>query len=236
MRLANSRHTRARLLERYPEAGAVGTIPLTLEERPPLGEPDSELLRQAGEGFLLIVGRMSRAERYKGHDELLVALARVLETEPAARLVVAGTGSDRQRLEAKASDLDIAEAVLFTGFVSEATLQRLYQRCTALVMPSRDEGFGLVYLEAMRAAKPCVAARGGAAEEIVVEGKTGLLVDYGDPDQLCSALVWLLAAPEAAAMGSAGQERWRSHFSSEQFETRLTKRLERLVAAGDVRD
>ncbi len=234
VRVANSRYTRARLLAQW--AGEVGTLPLALEKRPPLGEPDGELLREAGEGFLLIVGRMSRNERYKGHDELLTALARVLTRWPATRLVVAGEGDDRHRLEAQAERLGVAGSTLFTGFVSEATLGRLYRRCVALVLPSRDEGFGLVYLEAMRAAKPCLAARGGAAEEIVVDGQTGLLVEYGNAEELSGALLRLLTAPEeAAAMGRAGRRRWQSHFTLERFENELTGHLDRLLAVDGVR-
>ena len=102
-------------------------------------------------------------ERYKGHDQLLEAMT----TLPDARLVVAGDGDDRRRLEEKAAALGLGDRTFFTGFLSEATLAELYRRCAAFVMPSRGEGFGLVYLEAMRAGKPVLAARGSAAEEIV---------------------------------------------------------------------
>ena len=91
----------------------------------------------------------------------------LLAARPGARLVVAGDGDDRPRLEARAAALGLGGAVLFTGFVSEATLAELYRRAAVFVMPSLGEGFGLVYLEAMRAGKPCVAARGSAAEEVV---------------------------------------------------------------------
>ena len=132
--------------------------------------------------------------------------------------MVAGDGDDRARLEAKAAGLGISDRVVFTGFTSEATLAELYRRCAGFAMPSRGEGFGLVYLEAMRAGKPVLAARGSAAEEIVVDGRTGLLVDPDDRDELRSALVRLLDHPgEAKRMGEAGYERWRREFGVERF-------------------
>jgi phosphatidylinositol alpha-1,6-mannosyltransferase len=158
---------------------------------------------------------------------MLEALAGI----PEARLVVAGDGDDRARLQAKAAGLGMADRVLFTGFTSEATLMELYRRCAAFAMPSRGEGFGLVYLEAMRAGKPVLAARGSAAEEIVVDGTTGLLADPDDREELRDALGRLLGYPgEARRMGEAGFERWRRELGAERFRERLWPLLARLIA------
>jgi glycosyltransferase involved in cell wall biosynthesis len=125
----------------------------------------------------------------------------------------------------------VGDRTFFTGFLSEATLAELYRRSAAFVMPSRGEGFGLVYLEAMKAAKPVLAARGSAAEEIVVNEKTGLLVDPEDREALREALDRLVSHPgEARRMGEAGRERWRSEFGAERFRERITPLLESLLA------
>lgn len=227
---AISAHTLERARPFAPGLNGAAVLPLALEERKPEGAVDAPLLGRLGRGFFLIVGRMDVRERYKGHDQLLEALRGV----PDARLVVAGDGDDRPRLEAKAEGLGVADRVAFTGFASEATLIELYRRCAAFAMPSRGEGFGLVYLEAMRAGKPVLAARGSAAEEIVVDGTTGLLVDPDDREELRDALFRLLDHPgEAKRMGEAGFERWRRELSLERFRERLRPLLERLIA--DVR-
>jgi glycosyltransferase involved in cell wall biosynthesis len=136
--------------------------------------------------------------------------------------VIAGDGDDRPRLERKAQALGVGARIVFTGFTSEATLEELYRRSAALVLPSRGEGFGLVYLEAMRAGKPVVAARGSAAEEIVLDGETGRLVDPADREELAAALADLLSEPErATTLGAAGRERWRTEFSYDRYERRL---------------
>jgi phosphatidyl-myo-inositol dimannoside synthase len=209
-----------------PGLNGASVLPLALEERKPEGAVDAPLLARLDRGFLLIAGRMDPRERYKGHDQLLEALTAFAD----ARLVVAGDGEDRRRLEEKANALGLGERAIFTGFVSEATLAELYRRCAAFVMPSRGEGFGLVYLEAMRAGKPVLAARGSAAEEIVVDGATGLLVDPEDREEMRSALDRLLGYPgEARRMGEAGFERWKREFGSERFRARLEPLLERLT-------
>jgi phosphatidyl-myo-inositol dimannoside synthase len=224
VKFAISAHTLERARPFCPGLDGVPVLPLALEEREPAGSADSELLSWAGEGFLLIVGRMAASERYKGHDQILEALPK------GARLVIAGEGDDRPRLEARAAEMGLGDRVVFTGFVSEATLAELYRRCAAFVMPSRGEGFGLVYLEAMRAGKPCVAARGSAAEEIVVDGETGFLLDPDDRRELSTILTTLLDRPERARrMGEAGRERWRREFGLERFQERLEPMLEKLT-------
>jgi phosphatidylinositol alpha-1,6-mannosyltransferase len=230
VRFAISAHTLERARAFCPPLDGTAVLSLALEERKPAGEADSSLLDRLGRGFLLIAGRMAPGERYKGHDQLLEAMPRLLAAHPGARLVVAGGGGDRPRLEAKAAALGLGGAVSFTGFVSEATLAELYGRCAAFVMPSRGEGFGLVFLEAMRAGKPVLAARASAAEEIVEDGGTGLLVDPDDRNELAAALSRLLAEPEAAQrLGEAGRERWRREFGVERFRERLRPMLDALT-------
>ena len=221
-----SAHTLERARPFVPRLDGASVVHLALEERRPEGAVDAPLLGRLGRGFLLIAGRMDARERYKGHDELLEALKGV----EGVRLVVTGDGDDRPRLEQKAAGLGIADRVTFTGFLSEATLAELYRRCAGFVMTSRGEGFGLVYLEAMRAGKPVIASRGSAAEEIVVDEKTGLLVDPDDREALREALARLIDHPgEAKRMGEAGHERWRRDFGVGRFAERLTPLLERLV-------
>jgi phosphatidylinositol alpha-1,6-mannosyltransferase len=208
---------------------------LALESRPLVGEADAGVLERAGHGFVLTVGRMSASERYKGHDELIESWPRVLEREPGARLVVAGGGDDRPRLEAKAHSAGLADWILFTGFVSEATLGGLYERAALFALPSRGEGFGLVFLEAMRAGLPCVALAGTAAQEVVEAGRTGLLVDSDATRNLvgglAAAVASLLGAPERArALGEAGRERWRRAFGYDRFLAALTPHLDALTA------
>jgi phosphatidylinositol alpha-1,6-mannosyltransferase len=172
----------------------------------------------------LIVGRMSAREAYKGHDELLHIWPRVLARRPTAQLWIVGDGDDRPRLERLAASLGIEAAVTFTGRVSDAELERRYRGCRFFVMPSRQEGFGLVFLEAMRAGKACIGAP-GAAQEIVRDGVTGLIVDAARADDLTEAIVKLFDDPLLCeAMGRAGEARFRAEFTDRRFAARFVPR------------
>jgi phosphatidyl-myo-inositol dimannoside synthase len=175
----------------------------------------------------LIVARMSSAERYKGHDALLDVWPRLVSHHPNAVLAIAGDGDDRPRLEARVAALGLTRSVRFLGRVNDDQLDELYRTCRLFVMPSRDEGFGLVFLEAMRAGKPCIGGR-GAASEIIEHGVTGLIVDPDSRQELSAALERLYAEPDTCRQfGEAGRDRFLSTFTSVCFEARFMKALGR---------
>jgi glycosyltransferase involved in cell wall biosynthesis len=170
--------------------------------------------------YALIVARMASGERYKGHDELLDVWPAVHAQVPGAQLVVAGDGDDRVRLEQKAAGLGLRDVVRFEGMVDEGRLQALYRHAAVFAMPSPNEGFGLVFVEALRAGVPCIVAR-GAAEEIVEHEHTGLVVPAGNAPVLERALVRLLSSgDERARMKTAALSAFR-RFSAEAFRARL---------------
>ena len=169
----------------------------------------------------LIVGRMADDERYKGHDPLLEIWCDVAAAVPGAALRIVGDGDDRVRLERKAASLNLGDRVMFLGRLDEEGLQREYARCAAFVMPSPDEGFGFVFVEAMRAARACVGSRGAAAE-IIADGETGLLVEPGNRAQLFQSVVQLLRdRPATEAMGARGRLRFLQQFTDERFRDRF---------------
>jgi glycosyltransferase involved in cell wall biosynthesis len=166
------------------------------------GSPEVPL--PEGARVLLCVGRLAEQ---KGIDVAIRALALVREQEPSAVLVVLGEGPERARLEALAG-----EGVHLPGRVGDVAAW--YRRAEVLVHPARWEGFGLALLEAMLAAKPVVATRVSSAPEIVVDGKTGVLVPPDDPGALSRAVTSLLAdGRRAEAFGRAGLARAHAEFS-----------------------
>jgi phosphatidylinositol alpha-1,6-mannosyltransferase len=233
VRLACSRATVERFRRENPAAPHVETIHLALGEMngtDSAAAVDTDARETVGEPYLLIVGRLAAGERYKGHDEVLAALSRLAPTHPRLRLVVAGDGDDRPRLEAAARELGVADRVRFTGFVTPDELDALYARCLALVMPSQGEGFGFVYLEAMRAARPCIALAGTAAAEIIVDGDTGMLIEPG-VEALTRSIDELLRDPQLVTkMGTAGRKRWQREFVPERFAQQIGRELDRIVA------
>jgi phosphatidylinositol alpha-1,6-mannosyltransferase len=183
--------------------------------------PGPAPVRWPGEpGFALIVGRLSAAERYKGHDALIDAWPLILDAVPGARLVVAGDGDDRARLQQRVAGMALTRSILFVGSVPEAELRGLYQACGMFVMPSSGEGFGLAYIEAMRDGKPCIALR--TADEIIVDRTTGLLLDTPDAAALADALIQLFRDPGLRyRLGAAGAARMRAMFDQRHFARRF---------------
>jgi glycosyltransferase involved in cell wall biosynthesis len=193
----------------------------------PLGVPDAALPGPgddvAADGdFALIVSRISREDRYKGHERLIRAWTGVRQRVPGARLVIVGDGDDRARLEALTVELGLDRAVHFTGVVSDRALAAWYGTCAFFVMPSPDEGFGLVFLEAMRAGKACIGAPGAAAE-VIVDGVTGTIV-APEASALVDAIVRLFEDPaRREQFGRAGQRRFEQFFSAVQFASRVRR-------------
>src|SRR4030095_8219597 len=107
----------------------------------------------------------------------------------------------------------------------DEVLAELYRRAAFFVMPSPREGFGLVYLEAMRAGKPCIAAH-GSADEIIRHGVDGLVVNAGSIDALTTAIVRLFCdEAERARMGAAARARVQECCSEAHSDRRLLEAL-----------
>ncbi|MEP7087177.1 MAG: glycosyltransferase family 4 protein [Gemmatimonadota bacterium] len=222
-RIAISRHTANRVTQVHGGIGPIVACPLALLPAPSYTTTlDHALLGQIRDLSVLIVGRMSAAERYKGHDELLECWSAVMAAVPGAQLVIAGQGDDVTRLRAKSESLGLAQNVLFLGFVGDATLEAVRERVAMFALPSRGEGFGLVYLDAMRAGLACIGGAGDASADVIVDGETGTLVDPEDRAALAASIIALLTSPaRRAAYGEAGKRRFEAEFTFERYCDRL---------------
>jgi phosphatidyl-myo-inositol dimannoside synthase len=193
--------------------------------RPGVGPLPRPAGPQGRRGFALIVGRMWSEERYKGHDLLIDLWPAVRERVPDATLLVVGDGDDRPRLERRVAASGLKDAIQFTGLVNDDELAELYRASALFVMPSTGEGFGLAYLEAMGAGKPCIAVH-GAADEIIDDGIDGVIVEAGNGDQLAAAIVRLFSDVSwRDRLGAAAAARVSREFTREAFAARLRSLL-----------
>ncbi len=155
---------------------------------------------------VLFVGNISPR---KGIDTLLDGLA---ATAADATLTVVGRSVDdaySSRLRGRVADNGLTDRVTFTGELSDAELAEQFRDHHALAVPSRYEGYGLVYLEAMSFGLPAVASRAGGATDIVTDGENGFLVDPDDPAAVADALTTLATDRDRlAAMGQAARQRY----------------------------
>jgi len=224
LRLANSAYTADRVRQAHPDIGPIVVCPLAVPPRwngtPAAARPT--VRDRIGLHAVVVVARMSAAERYKGHDALLEAWPAVVARQPDAQLVIVGGGDDLPRLRQKAVALGVDPRVIFTGFVDAQELTGIYERAAVFAMPSRGEGFGLVYLEAMEHGLPCIGSIHDAAREVIEDGVTGCLVDQGDSRGLADRLVHLLTDDDRRrAMGEAARRRVRARFTAERFSASL---------------
>ena len=175
-----------------------------------------------GKKVIVTLGRLSANERYKGFDEILNLLPSLQHEVPELAYLVMGDGDDRQRLEEKARRLNGAAKVVFTGYVAEEEKLAHYRLADAYVMPSRGEGFGFVFLEAMAAGIPVVASKADGGREAVRDGLLGVVVDPANPEELKVGIQ--TALQRSRGVVPEGLE----YFSFENFERRAHKLLESL--------
>ncbi|MBV9328289.1 MAG: glycosyltransferase family 4 protein [Chloroflexi bacterium] len=175
---------------------------------------------------LLTVSRLWRSEASKGQHAVLRALPRVLESVPSATYWIVGEGDLQPELEELSEELGVKSHVRFFGSVSDHMLRDCYQSCAAYVMPSKWEGFGLTFLEAMARGRPVIGGARDAAPEIL--GDAALLVDPDNIGQLSQAIVRVLSEPDLQMqLGAAGRQRLADHFTYDHFRTRLMASLQR---------
>lgn len=228
-----SRETRRILLawvDLPPER--VRVLPDTVQDAFTAGPPSAALRDRLNLGagpILLTVGRLASNERYKGHEAIFAVLPGLRHKFPDLIHVVAGDGDDRQRLEAVAAGL-APGAVRFLGFVPDAELPDLYRLADLYVMPSTEEGFGIVYLEAAACGLRVVGGKGGGTADAIPDERVGVIVDPADRASLAAAIEQQLARGRADP--AAVEPYRRSHFvaAARALYTRLGAQPRRMTS------
>ena len=174
---------------------------------------------------LLTFGRIVSKERAKGFDEVLDVLPALIKQDSEIRYVIAGDGEYYQALVDKVASMNLSEYVVFTGMVDEAEKADLYRLADVYVMPSRGEGFGFVFLEAMACGIPVIASKVDGSREAVLDGELGAIVD---PDNLAEIEN---AITEALALSREIPHRLE-YFSFNNFATRLHKIIDETLTKG----
>lgn len=181
--------TRRRLLAWSGYRGPTHLLPNAIHaEQYGIREKRADLVERyglAGKRVLLTVGRLAEAERYKGFDEVLEVLPALPED---VVYVIAGGGDDFGRLQRKAHECGISNRVVFTGLFPEEEKADLYALADVYVMPSRGEGFGYVFLEALASGVPVIGSRLDGGREALLDGELGLLVDPSNPAEIERAI------------------------------------------------
>ena len=173
------------------------------------------------------VGRIDRQESYKGHAQLIDVWPRVEQRVPGATLTIVGEGDGLPELKNRARP---TSGIRFTGAVDDEEKERILSGARAFLMPSKAEGFGLVYVEAMRLGRPCLVGNGDAGSEVVEPGRCGLAVDPDNSEALADAIVRLLTpGDEWIRWSHAAKDRYDAFYTEERFTGRLVAALQEVI-------
>lgn len=237
-----SRYTRSRLIEEQDlDPSRVVLLPCTFDPelfrpREPSPALRARLGLETGQPVLLTVARLAGRERDKGYDVVIDALPAIRERVPGLHYVLVGEGDDRARIEGRVRELGLERCVTLAGPVPDEELPDYYGLCTAFAMPSKREGFGIVYLEAMACGKPAIAGDRDGARDALLDGEIGVLVDPDDGEAFAAAAVEVLTGthPNRAIYDPVGlRRRVVETFGPERFRERLEHLLDTRGVRGE---
>ncbi|WP_372371092.1 glycosyltransferase family 4 protein [Candidatus Uabimicrobium sp. HlEnr_7] len=142
--------------------------------------------------IILTICRLSKKEMYKGYDIIINVLPQVLESVKNVKYILGGTGDDLTRVKNLVSQKNLHDNVIITGFIPDDEIVDYYNLCDIFAMPSQKEGFGIVFTEASCCGRPTLAGNKDGSSDAVLEGKTGILVNPDDPQQIANSLITFL--------------------------------------------
>ena len=196
--LCVSSYTRDRLLkEQNLDPNKISILPNTFDpHRFQIGAKPAYLLKRYGlkpeQPIILTVNRLCRSESYKGYDKILEALPQIREAIPSVHYIIVGKGDDRPRLEQLIHQRQLQKCVTLAGFIPDPELCDYYNFCDVFAMPSKQEGFGIVYLEALACGKPTLGGNQDGAIDALCHGELGVLVDPDDVGAIAKTLIQIL--------------------------------------------
>jgi len=204
-------------------------IPDTFDPRRFSPGPASAGLRQkyglnSSDKVLLCVSRLEASENYKGYRQILEVLPSLIRKIPSLKFLLVGRGNDRPNIESQIQRLGLRDRVILAGFVPGQELTDHYRMADAFAMPSKREGFGIVYLEAMGCGKRCLGGNKDAAVDALRHGELGILVDPDNLRELEDGLFRLLTEP--APPPQEIHDRANRYFGREAFRGKVRQLLE----------
>jgi phosphatidyl-myo-inositol dimannoside synthase len=173
----------------------------------------------ANSRVLMTVARLWSGDPYKGVDVTIRALPKILQSYPDVKYLVVGRGDDQPRLAQLAAELGVSDRVVFAGFVATDDLVAHYNLADAYIMPSQ-EGFGIVYLEAMACGKPVLSGDADGSADPVQDGRLGWRVPHRDPEQVAIACQEILQGADQRCDGDWLRQQALSIFDKPVFAQR----------------
>jgi phosphatidyl-myo-inositol dimannoside synthase len=174
---------------------------------------------------LMTVARLWSGDIYKGVDVTIRALPEIIQVFPNIKYLVIGRGDDQPRLAQLAKDLGVENQVIFAGFIPTPELPDHYRVADAYIMPSQ-EGFGIVYLEAMACGIPVLSGDNDGSADPLQDGRLGWRVSHRDPQAVAQACLEILSGKDPRCNGQWLRDETLANFSQEALVIRLKDLLE----------
>lgn len=196
--LAVSSYTRDRLLkEQNLDPSKISLLPNTFDpNRFKIADKPTHLLEryklQPDQPIILTVSRLSLCESYKGYDKVLEALPQIRRVIPNVHYIIVGKGDARPDIEQLIRENQLQDCVTLAGFIPDAELCDYYNLCDVFAMPSKLEGFGIVYLEALACGKPALGGNQDGAIDALCHGQLGALVEPNDVGAIAKTIIQIL--------------------------------------------
>ncbi|MBH8555372.1 glycosyltransferase [Nostocaceae cyanobacterium CENA357] len=203
-------------------------LPCTIDgEQFTPGSKQSELVEKyglTGNKVLMTVARLWSGDIYKGVDVTIRAIPQIAQIFPEVKYLVIGRGDDQPRLAQLAKDLGVSDRVVFAGFVPTEALIAHYRLADAYIMPSQ-EGFGIVYLEAMACGLPVLSGDDDGSADPLQDGKLGWRVPHRNPEAVAAACIEILKGDDQRCDGQWLREQAIALFGKDAFQKRLQELL-----------
>lgn len=236
--LAVSSYTRDRLLqEQNLDPKKVVILPNTFNsERFQIADKPINLLKKyqlkPQQPVILTVNRLVSSEPYRGYDKILEALPIIRQVIPNIHYIIVGKGDDRSRLERSINQRNLQDCVTLAGFVPDSELSDYYNLCDVFAMPSKLEGFGIVYLEALASGKPVLGGNQDGAIDALCRGELGVLINPDDELEIAQSIIQILQGtyPNPLIYQPQGlRQKVIDYFGFERFEATLTEYLKQYL-------
>ncbi len=179
---------------------------------------------QRDDQILMTLCRLSSKERYKGYEKVILAMAALKETFPNLKYVIAGSADEGEKLmiEALIRTNNLEGKVILAGYIKDEELEAHFKMCSIYIMPSKGEGFGVVFLEAMYFGLPVIAGNLDGSVDALDKGNLGFLIDPNNNNAIQNAIKEILEAPKKY---QPNQERMKELFSYEVYKFKLYNSL-----------
>lgn len=193
-----SKYTATKLVDQFPELkNKIFIIPSTVDYKKFYPKDKSKKILNKynltlNDKIILTVSRLNSKEQHKGYDKVIKILPSILKLMPDLKYLIIGDGDDRKRIEKMIEDYNLQENVILTGEISDEEINDYYNLADVFVMPSKGEGFGIVFLEALACGIPVIAGNKDASKEPLLNGELGILIDPDNLEEIKRAIINIL--------------------------------------------